>query len=38
MRITKRSQLIILKCVPEPGIPDTAMRSLCEVGVALYLA
>ena len=29
--------LIILKCVPEPGIPDTAKRSRCEVGVALYL-
>ena len=34
---TKGHWLIVLKCVPEPGIPDTATRSRCEVGVALYL-
>ena len=26
-----------VKHVPEPGIPDTAKRSRCEVGVAVYL-
>ena len=27
---------MIVDCVPEPGIPDTAMRSRFERGVALY--
>ncbi len=29
--------MTVLNCVPEPGIPDTAMRSRFELGIALYL-